>query len=275
MAFIFGQLPLIFRLRLLPLCFFIGFLLGNALLLGLVGLLLGDALPLGFGLLPRLFLHLLLPCVDLRAAALHLGRARPFRAHDGIALGFGHALGGLRAVSHAGVCAQLLVRHALRALHDLLRLPLVHLRLLERQPPLLLFFLFRRARILPRVGGGHFLRLIAARRALFAPFILFRLGHAQKTARPPRPEVIRLPADQPNQPIDRQPRRQNHDDNQDPVFAKKFQQGRMVGGKQRPDRVDQRAHPAHQQVKQRVCKCSHVSSVLWLRLQRDGDFRRA
>ena len=30
-----------------------------------------------------------------------------------------------------------------RALHDLLRLPLVHLRLLKRQP--LLFFLFRRA----------------------------------------------------------------------------------------------------------------------------------
>ena len=169
MALIFGQLPLIFRLRLLPLRFFIGFLLGDALLLGfvclllrdalllgfvgfllrdalllgLVGLLLRDALPLGLGLLPRLFLHLLLPCVDLRAAALHLGRARPFRAHGGIALGFGHALGGLRAVSHAGVCAQLLVRHALRALHDLLRLPLVHLRLLERQP--LFFFLFRRA----------------------------------------------------------------------------------------------------------------------------------
>ena len=118
-------------------------MLRNALLLGLIGLLLRDALPLGLGLLPRLFLHLLLPCVDLRAAALHLGRARPFRAHGGIALGFGHALGGLRAVSHAGVCAQLLVRHALRALHDLLRLPLVHLRLLERQPPL--FFLFRRA----------------------------------------------------------------------------------------------------------------------------------
>ena len=182
MALIFGQLPLIFRLRLLPLRFFIGFLLGDALLLGLVclllrdalllgfvgfllrdalllgliglllrdalllgliGLLLRDALPLGLGLLLRLFLHLLLPCVDLRAAALHLGRARPFRAHGGIALGFGHALGGLRAVSHAGVCAQLLVRHALRALHDLLRLPLVHLRLLERQP-LFFFFLFRR-----------------------------------------------------------------------------------------------------------------------------------
>ena len=31
-----------------------------------------------------------------------------------------------------------------RALHDLLRLPLVHLRLLERQP-LFFFFLFRRA----------------------------------------------------------------------------------------------------------------------------------
>ena len=103
-----------------------------------------DALPLGLGLLPRLFLHLLPPCVDLRAAALHLGRTRPFRAHGGIALGFGHALGGLRAVSHAGVCAQLLVRHTLRALHDLLRLPLVHLRLLERQP-LFFFFLFRRA----------------------------------------------------------------------------------------------------------------------------------
>ena len=122
----------------------IGLLLRDALLLGLIGLLLRDALPLGLGLLPRLFLHLLLPCVDLRAAALHLGRARPFRAHGGIALGFGHALGGLRAVSHAGVCAQLLVRHALRALHDLLRLPLVHLRLLERQP-LFFFFLFRRA----------------------------------------------------------------------------------------------------------------------------------
>ena len=182
MALIFGQLPLIFRLRLLPLCFFIGFLLRDtlllglvclllrdtlllgliglllrdALLLGLIGLLLRDALPLGFvgfllrdalplglGLLARLFLHLLLPCVDLRAAALHLGRARPFRAHGGIALGFGHVLGGLRAVSHAGICAQLLVRHALRALHNLLRLPLVHLRLLERQP--LFFFLFRRA----------------------------------------------------------------------------------------------------------------------------------
>ena len=121
----------------------IGLLLGDTLPLGLIGLLLRDALPLGLGLLPRFLLHLLLPCVDLRAAALHLGRARPFRAHGGIALGFGHALGGLRAVSHAGVCAQLLVRHALRALHDLLRLPLVHLRLLERQPPL--FFLFRRA----------------------------------------------------------------------------------------------------------------------------------
>ena len=157
LALIFGQLPLIFHLRLLPLRFFIGFLLRDALLLGLIGLLLrdalllgligfllGDTLLLGLGLLPRLFLHLLLPCVDLRAAALHLGRARPFRAHGGIALGFGHALGGLRAVSHAGVCAQLLVRHALRALHDLLRLPLVHLRLLERQP-LFFFFLFRHA----------------------------------------------------------------------------------------------------------------------------------
>ena len=131
LALIFGQLPLIFRLRLLPLRFFIGVLLRDALVLGLLGL------------LPRLFLHLLLPCVDLRAAALHLGRARPFRPHGGIALGFGHALGGLRAVSHAGVCAQLLIRHALRALHDLLRMPLVHLRLLERQP--LFFFLFRRA----------------------------------------------------------------------------------------------------------------------------------
>ena len=123
---------------------FVGFLLRNTLLLGFVCLLLRDALPLGLGLLPRFFLHLLLPCVDLRAAALHLGRARPFRAHGRIALGFGHALGGLRAVSHAGVCAQLLVRHALRALHDLLRLPLVHLRLPERQP-LFFFFLFRRA----------------------------------------------------------------------------------------------------------------------------------
>ena len=119
-------------------------MLRDALLLGLVGLLLGDALPLGLGLLPRFFLHLLLPCVDLRAAALHLSRARPFRAHGRIALGFGHTFGGLRAVSHAGVCAQLLVRHALRALHDLLRLPLVHLRLPERQPLFFFFFLFRR-----------------------------------------------------------------------------------------------------------------------------------
>ena len=121
-----------FLLRNAPLLGLIGLLLRDALLLGLIGLLLRDALLLGLGLLPRFLLHLLPPCVDLRAAALHLGRARPFRAHGGIALGFGHALGGLRAVSHAGVCAQLLVRHALRALHDLLRLPLVHLRLLKR-----------------------------------------------------------------------------------------------------------------------------------------------
>ena len=76
LALIFGQLPLIFRLRLLPLRFFIGLLLSDALLLSFVGLLPRDALLLGLGFLPRFFLHLLLPCVDLRAAALHLGRAR-------------------------------------------------------------------------------------------------------------------------------------------------------------------------------------------------------
>ena len=52
-----------------------------------------------------------------------------------------------------------------------------------------------------------------------------------------------------------------HDDHEHhPVFAQEFQQRHMIRGKQCPDRVDQRTHPAHQYVKQRIRECSHVAS---------------
>ena len=135
---VFGQLALIFLLRLPLLLRLVGFLLGDPALLFFVGslfghpalfffvsLLRGQLAPLRFprgalrfGLLPCLFGHLLLPCVDFRAAAFHFGRARPFGVDGGIALRAAHIgpFARLRAVTHAGIRAQLLVRHALRAL---------------------------------------------------------------------------------------------------------------------------------------------------------------
>ena len=82
----------------------------------------------------------------------------------------------------------------------------------------------------------------------------------QEAAHAARPQMIGLPANQPYQPVHHQPRREHDDHEHHPVFAQKFQQRHMIRGKQCPDRVDQRTHPAHQYVKQRIRECSHVAS---------------